>query len=107
MSQASTGLIEAFNALPNEEQRVVAIELLKRVLDEVPAELSEDAFINSAEELFLELDSREAANSKSAGSPIVGQPDDPGHLDRVYEILSRRYSTGEGNLAERHNEHQP
>ena len=38
---------------------------------------------------------------------VVGSPDDPEHLDRVYEILSRRYSTGEHDLAERHNEHQP
>ena len=38
---------------------------------------------------------------------IIGRPDDPGHMDRVYEILSRRYSTGEHDLAARHNEHQP
>ena len=28
-------------------------------------------------------------------------------LDDVYEILGRRHSSGESDLAERHNEHQP
>jgi predicted DNA-binding antitoxin AbrB/MazE fold protein len=28
-------------------------------------------------------------------------------LDEVYEILQRRHTTGEHDLAERHNEHQP
>lgn len=29
------------------------------------------------------------------------------HLDRIYEILSRSYDTGDPGLSERHNEHQP
>ncbi len=28
-------------------------------------------------------------------------------LDEVYAILSRRYASGEHDVAERHNEHQP
>jgi predicted DNA-binding antitoxin AbrB/MazE fold protein len=28
-------------------------------------------------------------------------------LDDVYEILGRRYNSGEHDVAERHNEHQP
>jgi predicted DNA-binding antitoxin AbrB/MazE fold protein len=28
-------------------------------------------------------------------------------MARIYEILSRRYDTGEADSAERHNEHQP
>ena len=28
-------------------------------------------------------------------------------MGRIYEILSRRYDTGETDLADRHNEHQP
>ena len=28
-------------------------------------------------------------------------------MARIYEILSRSYDTGDPNLAERHNEHQP
>ena len=31
----------------------------------------------------------------------------PGSMDAIYEILSRSYETGEPDIAERHNEHQP
>jgi predicted DNA-binding antitoxin AbrB/MazE fold protein len=47
------------------------------------------------------------------GSPVVvtlnAAPSaaDEAHLDRVYEILSRRYKSGHHDTAERHNEHQP
>ena len=36
----------------------------------------------------------------------VTEPKKP-TLDDVYAILSRRHSSGEHDLAERHNEHQP
>jgi predicted DNA-binding antitoxin AbrB/MazE fold protein len=39
---------------------------------------------------------------------VVGEPEPIREgLDRVYEILSRRYSSGHTDTAERHNEHQP
>ena len=38
---------------------------------------------------------------------IVGKPDDAQHLARVADILSRRYASGQTDLAARHNEHQP
>lgn len=28
-------------------------------------------------------------------------------MAKIYEILSRRYDTGEADMAERHNDHQP
>lgn len=34
-------------------------------------------------------------------------PEEEAHLDRIYEILSRRHSGGDPQAAERHNEHQP
>jgi predicted DNA-binding antitoxin AbrB/MazE fold protein len=34
-------------------------------------------------------------------------PEEEAHLDRVYEIMSRRYKSGHHDTAERHNEHQP
>jgi predicted DNA-binding antitoxin AbrB/MazE fold protein len=37
----------------------------------------------------------------------VKEPSGIPTLDDVYEILGRRYATGEHDLAERHNEHQP
>lgn len=39
---------------------------------------------------------------------IVRDPDGEGDaLPRVYEILSRRFESGEHDVAARHNEHQP
>lgn len=37
----------------------------------------------------------------------VTEPTKVPPLDEVYEILGRRHVSGEHNLAERHNEHQP
>lgn len=45
--------------------------------------------------------------------PAQPQPSDPqfAHLEprlaRIYAILSERYDSGQTDLAERHNEHQP
>jgi predicted DNA-binding antitoxin AbrB/MazE fold protein len=43
---------------------------------------------------------------------IAEGPHEPGptteeSLDRVYQVLGRRFRSGRGDLAERHNEHQP
>jgi predicted DNA-binding antitoxin AbrB/MazE fold protein len=38
---------------------------------------------------------------------VLGQQDDANHLDRVFEILSRRHDSGRHDIAARHNEHQP
>ena len=37
---------------------------------------------------------------------VPAEIDDDG-MKRIYEILSERYSSGETDVAERHNEHQP
>lgn len=39
--------------------------------------------------------------------PVIKATDGDIALDRIYGILSERYETGEGDLAARHNEHQP
>lgn len=40
--------------------------------------------------------------------PVVVIPsDDPEHRERIEAILSQRFDSGQGDLAERHNEHQP
>ena len=31
----------------------------------------------------------------------------PGALNKIYEIMARRRNSGESDVAERHNEHQP
>ena len=38
---------------------------------------------------------------------LVTSPIMPEALKRVYEIMSRRHDSGETDVAERHNEHQP
>lgn len=38
---------------------------------------------------------------------VVKIENSPSGLDAIYEVLSRRHSTGEHDLAARHNEHQP
>lgn len=38
---------------------------------------------------------------------IVGQSDDPGHQQRVRDLLGARFSSGRPDIAARHNEHQP
>ena len=39
--------------------------------------------------------------------PDSVQPATDDGLDAVYEVLSRRFRSGRGDLAARHNEHQP
>jgi predicted DNA-binding antitoxin AbrB/MazE fold protein len=38
---------------------------------------------------------------------VVASEEKAAALERVYEILSHRYDSGESDAAERHNEHQP
>jgi predicted DNA-binding antitoxin AbrB/MazE fold protein len=38
---------------------------------------------------------------------LIGKTIAPAAMERIYEILSRSYETGESDLAERHDEHQP
>jgi predicted DNA-binding antitoxin AbrB/MazE fold protein len=38
---------------------------------------------------------------------VLGPGQRRASLDEIYEILSKRYNSGESDVAERHNEHQP
>ena len=40
-------------------------------------------------------------------TPPERTPEEEAHIDRVYEILSRRFDGGEKEIAARHDEHQP
>jgi hypothetical protein len=55
-------LLNTFDNITESEQREIALEILKRVthLDFPP--ISEEELVINAEELFLELDEREAGN---------------------------------------------
>ena len=55
-------LLESYDALPDADKHLAAIEILRRYL---PAEgdLPESTFVHSAEELFLALDAEEARHA--------------------------------------------
>ena len=38
---------------------------------------------------------------------VIGKPDEPAHQQRIAELLARRFNSGQTDIAERHNEHQP
>jgi hypothetical protein len=65
MTEAANEILGAFDALPPDDRREVAAALLRRVLDEAPGDISDDALVVAAEGLFLELDADEARDGKS------------------------------------------
>ena len=60
MTEATQHLLNTFELLPDKEKREFAIEILKRTVHWDILALSDDELILNAEELFLELDQREA-----------------------------------------------
>ena len=65
MSTSAQNLIESFDRLPDDEKQKVASEILRRTINfDMPA-LSDEELVLSAEELFLELDRREAEDARS------------------------------------------
>lgn len=56
-------LLTSFDALSEAEKQEAATQVLRRVLQSAPGELPEEALISAAEELFLDLDAREAADA--------------------------------------------
>ena len=62
MTEAVKELLDAFDALPDAERHEAAAELLRRILKGEPGDVSDDALVAAAEELFLELDTREAGD---------------------------------------------
>jgi hypothetical protein len=65
MSTSAQNLIESFDKLPESEKQEVASEILRRTINfDMPA-FSDEELVLSAEELFLELDRREAEDAQS------------------------------------------
>jgi len=56
-------LLDAFDLLSAAEKQAVTCEILRRMRDVDFPPLSEEEMVLSAEALFLELDSREAADA--------------------------------------------
>ena len=62
MSTDSQHVIASFESLPPIEQREVMAELLRKTARWDSPPLSDDELVRLADELFLELDRREAAD---------------------------------------------
>lgn len=59
MTTAVRALLDSFDALSDAECHEVAIELLRRLAP--PSEVPDEAFVATADEVYRELDAREAA----------------------------------------------
>jgi predicted HAD superfamily phosphohydrolase len=62
MSTAVQALLDNFDALSESERHDAAVEILRRVAP--PSELSDEALVAAADEVFRELDHREAADAR-------------------------------------------
>jgi hypothetical protein len=63
VTDAVQQLLDSFDGLSDSEKQEAAVEILRRVLPSVPPELPEEALVAAAEQLFLELDAREASDA--------------------------------------------
>ena len=59
MTQAVQHIIDTFESLTEAEKQQAASELLRRTLDLAPAQLSDEALAEAADQLFSELDARD------------------------------------------------
>ena len=58
-------LMDSFGALSENGWYNAAAELLRRVLRDAPATVSDETLVAAADELFVELDAREAESDHS------------------------------------------
>jgi len=63
MTTATQHLLDSFDLLSAAEKQIVLCELLQRVRDFDLSPLSEEDLVANAEDLFLELDRREATDA--------------------------------------------
>lgn len=64
MTDSARQILQAFDELSSDDRREVAVAVLRRVLTDVPAELSDDALVRLAEDQFLELDAIESQHAE-------------------------------------------
>jgi hypothetical protein len=62
VTQAVQALLDSFDSLSEAERHEAAVELFRRVA--TPAELPDEALVAAADEVFRELDAREAADAR-------------------------------------------
>lgn len=65
MTPSAQNLISTFDQLPEVEKKEVAVAILHRTLQLDFPPLSDEELVLGAEELFLELDRREATDAQS------------------------------------------
>lgn len=65
MTTTTQEILEKFTQLPMSEKKIVVSVILRDALEVETPNLTADELILNAEELFLELDQREAADGKS------------------------------------------
>jgi len=64
MSSGVEQLLNWFDALSDAEKHEAATEVLRRMLRSAPPELPDESLVAVAEELFLDLDAREAGDDQ-------------------------------------------
>lgn len=65
MTQSVRHLIESFEALTAAEKQEAAVEVLRRTLRTAPRDIPDETLVAVADELFRDLDAREAADARS------------------------------------------
>jgi hypothetical protein len=65
MSTASEGLLESFESLSDTDKREVAAEIIRRTRSFNFPPLTDEELSLNAEQVFLDLDAREAADGQS------------------------------------------
>lgn len=65
MTPSVQQLLNSFDLLPEAEKRELALEILRRTVNFDLPPFSDEELVLSAEELFLELDRREAQDEQS------------------------------------------
>lgn len=66
MTSSVQQILHSFDLLPESEQRELAWEILRRTVNFDLPSLSDEELVFSAEELFLELDRREAQQDEQS-----------------------------------------
>ncbi|MDA0255687.1 MAG: hypothetical protein O3A18_12495 [Planctomycetota bacterium] len=66
MTSAARDLLRSFQSLSDAEKHEAASLLLRQVVEGEAGDVSDDALVTIAEELFLDLDAREAGNGESS-----------------------------------------
>ena len=65
MTQAVQQLLAKFDSLSKEEQHVAAVEVLRRAAADELGSLTDEALVELADALFVELDKQEEADAQS------------------------------------------